>query len=585
MNSAAVTRDRRSARVPRGPGVDLRLVAFWSIAVVIGVLVVVPLGLLVVNSFRSVSVGDIEFSLKGLTLHNYIEAYSSPATFRMLLNSLWFAVGSMILAMCMGGVLAFLAERTDLRWRHAIPLMVMIPLIMPSVVKGIAWIFLLSPRIGVINQIGRWLGLDGPILSAYSLPAMIWVEGVSMSPLAFLLIAGTIRRMDPSLEEAALGSGASTWTTFSRVLLPLLKPGLAGVAILLFVRGIEAFEIPMLLGFSSGIFVFSTTIYYSIRGAFPPDYGLGFAYSMTLVVVTLAAILLYQRQLRHSERYTVVVGKGYRPRLVPLGKWAWPAWGFVGFYVIFAAVLPLLILVWSSLLPYYRPPSFKALSAVSLENYWELFASPALLNVAGNTLLLGGISSVAIMFLAIVCSWFVYRTGITGRKVLDVVVFLPYAVSGMVIGVAFLVVFLSFPNPLYNTIWIIVLAYVVNYLPIGTRFTNAAVVQVHKELEEAAWGSGAGFWTTLRFVWFPLLLPTLVNGFLFVLILSFKVMSIAMLLRGPDSMVLSVYLWHLWDTGNPGTSSALSVLLIVVVTALSVVARRLGGSVAGGREL
>ena len=248
-------------------------------------------------------------------------------------------------------------------------------------------------------------------------------------------------------------------------------------------------------------------------------------------------------------------------------------------------MLPLLILVWSSLLPYYRPPSLKALSAVSLENYWELFESPALLNVASNTLLLGGISSIAIMFLAILCSWFVYRTNITGRKVLDVVVFLPYAVSGMVIGVAFLVVFLSFPNPLYNTIWIIVLAYIVNYLPIGTRFTNAAVVQVHKELEEAAWGSGAGFWTTLRFVWFPLLLPALVNGFLFVLILSFKVMSIAMLLRGPDSMVLSVYLWHLWDTGNPGTSSALSVLLVVVVTALSVLARRLGGSVAGGREL
>ena len=257
MSSVAATHD---GRAPRGPAVDFRLVAFWSIAAVVGVLVVVPLGLLVVNSFRSVSVGDLEFSLKGLTLHNYVEAYSSPATFRMLLNSLWFAVGSMVLAMGMGGVLAFLAERTDMRWRHAIPLMVMIPLIMPSIVKGIAWIFLLSPRIGVINQAGRWLGLDGPILSAYSLPAMIWVEGVSMSPLAFLLIAGTIRRMDPSLEEAALGSGASTWATFSKVLLPLLKPGLAGVAILLFVRGIEAFEIPMLLGFSSGIFVFTTTV-------------------------------------------------------------------------------------------------------------------------------------------------------------------------------------------------------------------------------------------------------------------------------------------------------------------------------------
>lgn len=569
----------------RRPGINVQLTAFWTITVVIAIFVIVPLGLLVINSFRDVSVGDLEFSLSGLTLHNYVEAYSSPATYRMLLNSVWFAVGSMVMAMFMGGTLAFLAERTDMRYRHLIPLMVMVPLIMPTIVKGIAWIFLLSPRIGVINQIGMWLGLDGPILSAYSLPAMIWVEGVSMSPLAFLLIAGTVRRMDPSLEEAALGSGASTWTTFSKVLLPLLKPGLAGVAILLFVRGIEAFEIPMLLGFNSGIFVFSTTIYYSLRGAFPPAYGLGFAYSMTLVIVTLGAILLYQRQLKHSERYTVVVGKGYRPRAIPLGRWAYPAWGFVGFYLIFAAVLPMLILLWSSFLPYYRAPSIKALSALSLDNYWELFASPALLDVAANTLLLGGISSVAIMFLAVLCSWFVYRTKIVGRKLLDIVVFLPYAVSGMVVGVAFMVLFLSFPNPLYNTIWIIVLAYVVNYLPIGTRFTNAAVVQVHKELEEAAWGSGAGFWSTLRYIWFPLLLPALVNGFLFVLILSFKVLSIAMLLRGPDSMVLSVYLWHLWDTGNPGPSSALSVLLVLVVTVLSVVARRIGGIVAGGREL
>lgn len=582
MNSATAIKTRPSTLKK---GINVQLLAFWTITVVIAIFVIVPLGLLVVNSFRNVSVGDLEFSLQGLTLHNYIEAYSSPATFRMLLNSLWFAVGSMTLAMCMGGTLAFLAERTDMRFRHLIPLVVMVPLIMPTIVKGIAWIFLLSPRIGIINKVGMWLGMDGPILSAYSLPAMIWVEGVSMSPLAFLLIAGTVRRMDPSLEEAALGSGASTWTTFSKVLLPLLKPGLAGVAILLFIRGIEAFEIPMLLGFNSGIFVFSTTIYYSLRGAFPPDYGLGFAYSMTLVVVTLGAILLYQRQLKHSERYTVVVGKGYRPRAIPLGNWAYPAWAFMGFYVIFAAVLPMLILLWSSFLPYYRPPSMKALAALSLDNYWELFASPALLDVAANTLLLGGISSIAIMFLAILCSWFVYRTKITGRKLLDIVVFLPYAVSGMVVGVAFMVLFLSFPNPLYNTIWIIVLAYVVNYLPIGTRFTNAAVVQVHKELEEAAWGSGAGFWSTLRYIWFPLLLPALVNGFLFVLILSFKVLSIAMLLRGPDSMVLSVYLWHLWDTGNPGPSSALAVLLVLVVTVLSVFARRIGGSIAGGREL
>ncbi|MFQ5849952.1 MAG: ABC transporter permease [Candidatus Binatia bacterium] len=564
---------------------DIRHLAFWCFTLVLGVFVIVPLSLLVLNSFRHVSIGDLEFSLSKLTFLNYIEAYSSPTTFKMLLNSFWFATGSMLMAILLGGSLAFLSERTDLPFRGTIPLMVLIPLITPSIVKGIAWIFLLSPRIGLINSLGYALGFENPLLSAYSLPAMVWVEGVSMSPLAFLLIGATIRRMDPALEEAALGSGASVWKTFSRVTLPLIVPGLAGVAILLFIRGIEAFEIPMLMGFNSGIFVFSTTIYYSLRSAFPPNYGLGFAYSMTLIVLTVAAIILYQRQLRSSERYTVVVGKGYRPRLITLGAWRYLAWALMAFYLVFAAVLPLLILIWGSLLPFYKPPSLQALSMVTLDNYRHLLQSRAILQAVKNTLVLGSVSSISIMFLAVLSSWFVYRTNIVGRKVLDFVVFLPYAVSGMVVGVAFMILFLSFPNPIYNTIWIIVLAYVVNYLPIGTRFTNAAVVQVHKELEEAAWASGAGFWTTLRCIWVPLLTPALINGFLFVLILSFKVMSIAMLLRGPDSTVLSVHLWHLWDSGYPGTAAALAVALVGVVATLSMLARRLGGGLAGGREV
>jgi iron(III) transport system permease protein len=306
---------------------------------------------------------------------------------------------------------------------------------------------------------------------------------------------------------------------------------------------------------------------------------------MMLVVLTLGALYLYQRQLKNAERFTVVRGKGYQPRLIQLGHWRYFAWGFVGSYFVLVVLLPMIILTWASLLSYYRAPSARALSTVNLANYADLLTSQQLWSVIWNTLLLGGVSSVAIMFLAFLSSWFVYRTGIGGRKVLDYVVFLPYALPGIVIGVAFMVVFLSFPNPIYNTIWIIALAYIVNYLPIGTRFTNAAILQVHKELEEAAQASGAGFFTTMVRIWGPLLAPALINGLLFVLILSFKVMSIAVLLQGPDSTVLSVYLWKLWDAGDAGQASALSVLLIVGIAALTVLARRLGGSLGGGREL
>ena len=571
-------------RYLRGVGLDGKRLIFWGLTLVLAIIVLVPLSLLVLNSFRQVTVGELDFGLSGLTLRNYIEAYSHPSTFQMLLNSFVFAIGSMLVAIFFGGSLAFLSERTDLRFREYIPLMVMVPLIMPSVVKGIAWIYLLSPRIGLLNVFWQGLGFDSPLLSAYSLPAMIWVEGISMSTLAFLLIGAVLRQMDPSLEEAALGSGAAPRKTMVRVTIPLMAPGLAGIAILLFIRGIETFEVPMLLGFSSGIFVFSTNIYYSLRSSFPPDYGLGFAYSMTLVTLTVGALIIYQRQFRRSEQYTVVTGKGYRPRPINLGSWRYPAWGLVSFYLVFAILLPLFILIWGSLLPFYKPPSLAALSRVTMENYLILFQSESMLSVIKNTFILGGVSSVTIMFLAVLSSWFVYRTNIAGRKVLDFIVFLPYAVSGIAVGVAFMIVFLSFPNPIYNTIWIIVLAYIVNYLPIGTRFTNAAIVQVHKELEEAAMASGAGFWTRLWQIWVPLLTPALVNGLLFVFILSLKVISIAALLQSSDNMVLAVYLWRLWDAGDSGAAAALSVLMIVVLGTLTVVTRRLTQGSAAHKE-
>lgn len=553
---------------------DWKNIGFWGLTLTVAFFVLPPLGLLVLSSFRDVSVGDLGFNLSKLTFLNYVEAYSNPKTFTMLLNSFWFAVGSMGLALSMGGTLAFLSERTDLKFRQFVPVLVLIPLIMPGVVKGIAWIFLLSPRIGLINL--PWIAMFGkPLMSSASIPAMIWVEGISMSPLAYLLIGAVIQRMDPSLEEAGDGSGASRWKVLSRITIPLLTPALAGVGLLLFIRGIESFEVPMLMGADAGIFVFSTNIYHSMRDASPPEYGLGFAYSMTLVIVTIGGLVWYQWMLRRSERYTVVTGKGYQPRVIALGSWRYLAWGFVAFYGIVGILLPFFVLVWASLLPYYVPPSMEALSRVSLVNYTDLLVSPDLWDAVKNTVVLGLVSSGVTLFITVLASWFIFRTNISRRGVLDFMIFLPYAFPGIIIGIAFMILFLSFENPIYNTIWIIVLAYMVNFLPIASRFTHAAVVQVHKELEEAAWASGAGFWRTLRHIWMPLLIPPLVNGGLFLLILSLKIMSIAALLQGPDSKVLAVFLWNLWNAGGTGPSSALSILLILSLGILTLISRRL----------
>jgi iron(III) transport system permease protein len=558
--------------------------AFWGFTLTLSVLVLVPLGLLIINSFRNVDAGGLHFGLEGLTLVNYANAYSNARTYSMIANSIMFAFGSMMVAFVLGGTLAFLYERTDLRFRGVIPVAVAIPLIMPGVVKGIAWIFLLSPKIGLLNQIWSDLGFSGPLLSAYSLTAMIWVEGISMTPLAFLLLAAVLHRMDPSLEEVSLGSGAPPLKTLIHVTLPLLAPGFAGAMLLLFIRAIDSFEIPILLGFNAGIFVFSTNIYWALRTAYPPAYGLGFSYSMTLIAFSVFGLYLYQRQLQQSERYAVVSGKGYRPRLIPLGRWQYAAWGFVLLFMIFGALLPTFILVWQSFFEFFTPPSWSAFAQMRLNKYGEVLGSQDFLLVVKNTMILALMSSVFVMFLSVLVSWMMHRTDFKGRKFLDFVTFMPYAIPGIAIGVAFMAIFLSFPNPLYNTIWILALAYVVNYLPIGTRFTHAAIVQIHKELEEAAWAAGAGFSRTLRYVWIPLLMPALRNGGFYLFVLSIKVMSIAALLHSPDSLVYSVYMWTVWDNGDLGGAAALSVLMIVFLSALLAISGRVQLGLSNIRE-
>lgn len=546
----------------------------WLILGPLAFLILTPISLLVLNSFREVTIGELGFGVSGLTLDNFVRAYSDPRTYGMLSDSFVFAMGSMLVAFVFGGTIAFLVERTNMPLRNAAYGLMLVPLIMPSILKGIAWILLLSPRIGVLNQVMKTLGAPGPIFSPYNLFAMVWVEGISMAPLTFLLLGGVLRRMDPSLEEASLVSGASYAKTLRAITFRMIIPAISGVAILQFVRGLEAFEVPVIMGLRRGIVVFSTNIYMAVRQHFPPDYGLGFAFSMALIVLTLVGLFLYQKSVGRAERFTTITGKGYRPRVIDLGKWKFFGLGFFLFYLIVAVVLPFLILLWASVLPFYRAPSMKLLSQVSLENYRTAFERTDLYPMIENTLILAGSTAVSVMLVSLAISWIVIRLRPKGYAVLDTIAFLPYAMPSIVMGVAFMILFLSFPNPIYGTLWILFVAYVVRYLPYGTRFTNAGLLQVHKELEEAAEVSGAGFRSVFFKILIPLMLPSLVGGGLYVLILSVKVMSMAAILWTPKSIVFSIFIWQLWEEGSMGELGAVSVLFISVLTLMTVASRR-----------
>lgn len=553
---------------------DYRTVVLAPVIAFVGALGVIPLFYLLWNSFKPVGLGDLsDFSLSNFTLENFARAYSDPFTLTLLLNSFLFAGGSMMVAFIFGGVIAFLVERTNAPMRNLAYGIMFIPLILPSMLKAIGWILLLSPNNGLLNKIWFSFGFKEPFFNVYSIPGMFWVEGLSMAPLTFLMLGAALRGMDPSLEEAAFTSGAGKLLTLRRVTLKLMIPAIAGIWLLQFIRGLEAFEVPYILGSAAGIHVFSTSIYFSVKDVSPPDYGSAFVLSLVLVALGLIGVTIYHRVMAKSERYATITGKGFRPRLISLGRWRWLAGGFILFFLFASTVLPFLVLLWASLLPYYQTPSMEVLSLLSLESYRDLFSRDSFYLAIKNTVILATTVSVGGILLATIVSWIVIRLRPKGSKVLDTLAFLPYTIPGIAMAFGFMVVFLAFPNPIYGTLWILVLGYLTSFLPIATRFTHAGVAQVRAELEEAATTSGAGFLTVMWRIIIPLILPSLIAGGLYLFILSVKVMSMAAILWEPDSVVLAIYVLQLWGEGSLTLVGAYSVVMIITLTLLAMVAR------------
>jgi iron(III) transport system permease protein len=546
------------------------------VSALVGALALPPLFLLLWDSFKEVCIGNLlDLRVTNFTLLNFREAYADPKALLTLSNSFMFAFGSMLVAFLFGGSIAFLVERTNVPYRNVMYGLMFMPLILPGVLKAIAWILLLSPVIGILNQAWLFLGFDQPLFNAYSIPAMFWVEGLSQSSLTFLLLGAALRTMDPSLEEAAYTAGAGKLSTLFRVTLKLMTPALAGIALLQFVRGLEAFEVPFLMGAFQGIMVFSTNIYFALREFSPPLYGEAFVYSLVLILLSFGGLLLYQRAVGRAGRFVTITGKGYRPRLIDLGRWRVVAAAYMFFFFFVAIILPVMVLLYASFLPFYQVPSREAFDSFSWDNYRYIFERADLWPTLKNTAIVGLAVSAGGMLLATIVSWVVVRLRPAGSRLLDSLVFIPFAIPPIAIGFSYMITFLMFPNPVYGTVWILVLAYLVSFLPIATRFTHAGVAQIKAELEEAAVISGAGFLTVLRRVIIPLILPSLVAGGLYLFLLSAKVLSAAAILHTPDSQVLSVLLLQIWREGETPILGALSVMMVGVLTILTILSRKL----------
>jgi iron(III) transport system permease protein len=545
----------------------------WLIAAVFALLTLPPLVTVVQ---RSLYTTDFIGEPGTFTLDNYTHLFTQGASLRVVGNSLALAAGATVLALVVGGTLAWVVERTDAPGRGVCRIAMLLALAMPYVLYAMSWILLLGPS-GPVNQAARhWFGL-GQIVKPYSLPVMIFVEGMVSAPLAFLLLAAVLRNMDPSLEECAQVSGAGVRKTLSRVSAPLVTPGGIAVAMLIFVRALEAFEVPALVGLPGGVTVMTTKIYLGTQRQ-PPDYGGAGAYAVLLMVAVGVLLALSARITRRGAAYATVTGRGFRPRRIALGRWRFLAAGLVWLFVVVGLAAPIGLLIWASLLPYYAAPGQIPARLLTLHNYHAVLGQPALLGSVTNTLLIGVCTATAVCLLTAGAGWFVARTRLRGRWVLEQLGGIPLVIPGIIMGLGVSAFYLQVPIAVYGTIWIFVLAFVARYLPYGMRYTSSGLVQIGRELEEAAMMSGAKPGRTFVRIVLPLLMPSLAAAWIFVFLAAGKELSMSVLLSSPDTQVMAVSLFDLFNNGQITQSAAFGVVwtlgLGVCVALLSVIARR-----------
>lgn len=554
----------RLARVLVRPQTIILLV----VVAVICYLAVIPLAFLLWETF--VEGGE-------LTVEAVRRAYRVVGLTSMLAHSLAFSVGATVLAVPLGTTLAYLVVRTDLPWKGLMFAASLVPLVIPGILHTIAWIFLASPEIGLYNRVLAQLP-GSPRFDVFSMSGMILVEGLHLSPLIFLLMVAAFRSMDPALEESAIMSGARLPTVVRHVTLPLVRPALYGAVLIMAVRALEAFEVPALLGIPAGIWVFTSQIWRSLRG-FPPDYGAAGAYALSLLVLTSLGVFLHSRLTRRARAFQTVTGRGFRPRPTPLGRWRVPATILVLAYFVIAVAMPVLILLYASTQRYYSVPTLESLGNASLENYRYILDHPQAVRALRNSFLLGVGSATAVVLFTAVAAWMVVRSKVRGRWVLDNLATVPLVIPGLVMGVALLFVYLRSPVPIFGTIWILFIAYCTRYLPYGMRYSSGSMYQVAGELEESAQTCGATWWQVFRRVDLPLVMPGLVAGWIYIVLVSVRELSSSILLYSPGNEVLSVLIWEQWENGQFTELAALGVIMVVGLVALVTVAKRLGARV------
>jgi iron(III) transport system permease protein len=551
----------------------------WLFIAVFGYLIVVPVVEIVVGSFqvRERDIRRIGAAVGEWTLFYWERAFASPFSqsifYEPLKNTVVVASGFTLLSMAIGVSLAWLLVKTDMPFKKLISTATIVPFILPSWSLALAWIAVFrNDQIGVgaPGLIQGVFGYAPPDWMTYGPVPIILVLAINYAAFTYLITAASLTTVDAALEEAAEIKGATGFTRFRLITLPLILPGIGSAFILTLAAGLSTFGVPAFLGSPTNYQTLSTSLY-AAAGA--GRFGDAYVYIIVLISISLVAIYANARLLGSRRQYTTMTGKGAIRKTVPLGRWRWPITAIVLTVLFLGAVVPIVMLVWQSL--QFRLGDY-SLSNLSLA-YWTgrrgdlsgILVDPRILNAAWNSIRLSVSVGVLTAFVGVLVGYAITKgRGSRLARLLEQVSFLPYLIPGIAFGAIYLTMWAQ-PRgilpALYGTFALLVLAAFVNRLPFATRTGIAAMMQVGPALEEAAQVKGAGVVRRMRSILFPLVKGGLLAGFILSFVSTIKDLSLVVLLITPRTVVLPVVTMGFAELGYRQLADAISVLIIVIV--------------------
>jgi iron(III) transport system permease protein len=538
--------------------------------VLVGFLTVCPVVMLVLGSF-SEGLG----AFGHFTVDKYVQSYTDPELFGILVNTVIFTVGSGVVATFLALFLAYLNTRTNIPFKFLFRIISIIPMMIPHILFSVSWVLLLNPSNGLINLVLKeLLHVEKSIFNIYTLPGMILVEGLLDLPIAYLILAPALAAFDVSLEESSKVCGASDLKTLFRITFPVLRPAILASFILVIVRSLASFAVPSVIGMPGRIYVLATHIYRIIATGFAADYGMAAAVGMSAMATSIALIYNYRHLTSESEKYVTISSRGYRPTLIDLKGAKTPLFVVVGIISFILILLPVIILFYTSLVPYSMVPSAKAFSLMSWKNWLEVIHDPISLLSVKNSVFLGIVGATLGIILSIFVSYVIVKVRSTSSGILESLSFLSFSFPGIVVGVGFMWFFVQ--TPLYATIWSLLIGYIATYLPYGIRPLTSAFIQIHSHLEESSKVCGGSTLYTLRRIIIPLLIPGIVSGWILMATMFVRELTLSVVLSRPGTEVLAVQIFRFAEDGLWGKLSALGIMMIFISTGLVIAASLIG---------